>query len=165
MVRITLELLQNASQTLNPANQRQVLLRGLKIPNIENLGGTNDAYECIDLSDNDLSGTIPKELGGMTSLGKFDVANNDLEGYIPAEFGNLKRLSLDLVGNNFAQCTIRCTGSYHQREHNVNIRHIGQCFGPCDQHDDVDQLVMESGGEPITGVGISFLVLLSCLLH
>jgi len=26
----------------------------LKIPNIENLGGTNDAYECIDLSDNDL---------------------------------------------------------------------------------------------------------------
>lgn len=30
------------------------MLRGLKIPNIENLGGTNDAYECIDLSDNDL---------------------------------------------------------------------------------------------------------------
>jgi len=54
MPRITLDLLQNASQTLNPANQRQILLRGLKIPNIENLGGTNDAYECIDLSDNDL---------------------------------------------------------------------------------------------------------------
>lgn len=30
------------------------MLRGLKIPNIENLGGTNDAYECVDLSDNDL---------------------------------------------------------------------------------------------------------------
>merc|ERR1711988_107812 len=54
MPRITLDLLQQASQTLNPANQRQILLRGLKIPNIENLGGTNDAYECIDLSDNDL---------------------------------------------------------------------------------------------------------------
>jgi len=53
-MRITLELLQQASQTLNPANQRQILLRGLKIPNVENLGGTNDAYECIDLSDNDL---------------------------------------------------------------------------------------------------------------
>jgi len=53
-MRITLDLLQQASQTLNPANQRQLLLRGLKIPNIENLGGTNDAYECIDLSDNDL---------------------------------------------------------------------------------------------------------------
>jgi len=53
-MRITLDLLQQASQTLNPANQRQILLRGLKIPNIENLGGTNDAYECIDLSDNDL---------------------------------------------------------------------------------------------------------------
>lgn len=53
-MRITLELLQQAQQTLNSANQRQILLRGLKIPNIENLGGTNDAYEAIDLSDNDL---------------------------------------------------------------------------------------------------------------
>jgi len=53
-MRITLELLQQAQQTLNPANQRQILLRGMKIPTIENLGGTNDAYECVDLSDNDL---------------------------------------------------------------------------------------------------------------
>lgn len=53
-MRITLELLQQAEQTLNPASQRQILLKGMKIPNVENLGGTNDAYECIDLSDNDL---------------------------------------------------------------------------------------------------------------
>jgi U2 small nuclear ribonucleoprotein A' len=54
MPRITLDLLHQADQSLNPANQRQILLRGLKIPTVENLGGTNDAYECIDLSDNDL---------------------------------------------------------------------------------------------------------------
>lgn len=53
-MRLTLELLEQAPQSLNAAKQRQLLLRGLKIPNIENLGGTNDAYECIDLSDNDL---------------------------------------------------------------------------------------------------------------
>jgi U2 small nuclear ribonucleoprotein A' len=53
-MRLTLELLQQAPQSLNPANQRQLLLRGFKIPTIENLGGTNDAYECIDFSDNDL---------------------------------------------------------------------------------------------------------------
>jgi U2 small nuclear ribonucleoprotein A' len=53
-MRLTLELLQQANQTLNAANERQILLRGCKIPNIENLGGTNDAYESIDLSDNDL---------------------------------------------------------------------------------------------------------------
>merc|ERR1711920_950161 len=40
--------------SLNPAKQRQLLLRGFKIPTVENLGGTDDAYECIDLSDNDL---------------------------------------------------------------------------------------------------------------
>jgi len=54
MPRITLDLLHQADQTLNPANQRQIQLRGFKIPQIENLGGTNDAYECIDLADNDL---------------------------------------------------------------------------------------------------------------
>lgn len=54
MPRLTLELLQQAQQSLNPASQRQLLLRGYKIPAIENLGGTLDAYECLDLSDNDL---------------------------------------------------------------------------------------------------------------
>jgi len=53
-MRLTLELLQQAPQSLNPAKQRQLFLRGYKIPAIENLGGTNDAYECLDLSDNDL---------------------------------------------------------------------------------------------------------------
>jgi U2 small nuclear ribonucleoprotein A' len=53
-MRLTLELLQQAPQSLNPAQQRQLLLRGFKIPTIENLGGTNDAYECLDFSDNDL---------------------------------------------------------------------------------------------------------------
>lgn len=53
-MRLTLELLQQATESLNPASQRQILLRGFKIPNIENLGATNDAFECIDLSDNDL---------------------------------------------------------------------------------------------------------------
>jgi len=53
-MRLTLELLQQAPQSLNPANERQLLLRGYKIPTVENLGGSNDAYECIDLSDNDL---------------------------------------------------------------------------------------------------------------
>jgi len=53
-MRLTLELIQQAMQSLNPASQRQLMLRGYKIPTIENLGGTLDAYECLDLSDNDL---------------------------------------------------------------------------------------------------------------
>jgi len=53
-MRLTLELLQQAMQSLNPASQRQLQLRGYKIPAIENLGGTLDAYECLDFSDNDL---------------------------------------------------------------------------------------------------------------
>jgi U2 small nuclear ribonucleoprotein A' len=53
-MRLTLDLLTQAGQSLNPASQRQIQLRGYKIPAIENLGSSDDAYECIDLSDNDL---------------------------------------------------------------------------------------------------------------
>lgn len=51
---MTLDLLQQAPESLNPAGHRQLLIRGLKIPTIENLSSTNDAFECVDLSDNDL---------------------------------------------------------------------------------------------------------------
>jgi len=97
-MRITLDLLQQASQTLNPANQRQILLRGLKIPNVENLGGTNDAYECIDLSDNDLI-----KLGNFPPLRRLHtlmLMNNRISRIAEDAFQPLPSLiSVTLTGN------------------------------------------------------------------
>lgn len=47
MVRLTAELLSNAPSFLNPLNQRELDLRGYKIPAIENLGVTRDQNEAI----------------------------------------------------------------------------------------------------------------------
>jgi len=97
-MRITLDLLQQASQSLNPANQRQILLRGMKIPNIENFGGTNDAYECIDLSDNDLI-----KLGNFPPLKRLRtllLMNNRISRIAEDAFHPLSGLiSITLTGN------------------------------------------------------------------
>lgn len=97
-MRLTLELLQQAPQSLNPAKHRQLLLRGFKIPNIENLGGTDDAYECLDLSDNDLI-----KLGNFPPLKRLRVlmlANNRISRISPDCFDPIPHIiSLVLTGN------------------------------------------------------------------
>jgi len=53
------------------------------------------------LDGNYIAGTIPTEVGLLTSLASFSVANTTLRGTIPAEFGNLSGLRrLWLFGND-----------------------------------------------------------------
>nr|XP_006817741.1 PREDICTED: U2 small nuclear ribonucleoprotein A'-like [Saccoglossus kowalevskii] len=54
MVKLTPELIQTSAQHTNPVRDRELDLRGYKIPVIENLGATLDQFDCIDLSDNDI---------------------------------------------------------------------------------------------------------------
>uniref|UniRef100_A0A0V0GBQ2 Probable U2 small nuclear ribonucleoprotein A' n=1 Tax=Triatoma dimidiata TaxID=72491 RepID=A0A0V0GBQ2_TRIDM len=54
MVKLTPELIQQALQYINPIRDRELDLRGYKIPVIENLGATLDQFDTIDLSDNDI---------------------------------------------------------------------------------------------------------------
>lgn len=54
-MRLTVELVEGAAQFTNPATRdREIDLRGYKIPQIENLGATLDQFDCMDLSDNDI---------------------------------------------------------------------------------------------------------------
>lgn len=54
-MRLTVELVEGAAQYTNPATRdRELDLRGYKIPQIENLGATLDQFDCIDFSDNDI---------------------------------------------------------------------------------------------------------------
>jgi len=97
-MRLTLELLNQAPQSLNPAQMRQIHLRGMKIPTIENLGGTQDAYECIDLSDNDLIklGNFPP----LKRLGCLMLMNNRISRIASDAFDPLPNLvSVMLTGN------------------------------------------------------------------
>ncbi len=66
-MRITADLLLRTEVFLNPLQQREISLRGLKIPAIENLAVLQDQVDTIDLSDNEIKKleNFPK----MTRLG------------------------------------------------------------------------------------------------
>lgn len=54
----------------------------------------------LNLSDNSISGTIPADLGGLTSLFFLDLGGNQLTGTIPAELGNLANLNVLTLSDN-----------------------------------------------------------------
>ncbi len=62
-------------------------------------GGDHTVYS-LNLQSNNLSGSIPKELGNFTNLLSLNLPNNELSGSIPPELGNLPNLvGLELGGN------------------------------------------------------------------
>jgi len=54
MPRLTADLVKAAPSHINPLKEREICFRGYKIPQIENLGVTEDQYDCMDFSDNEL---------------------------------------------------------------------------------------------------------------
>lgn len=69
-MRLNVDLLNNASSYINPTKERELDLRGHKIPAIENLGVTKDQNDAIDFTDNDIRhlGNFPKLLRIQTLL-------------------------------------------------------------------------------------------------
>ncbi|CAG9560359.1 unnamed protein product [Danaus chrysippus] len=102
MVKLTTELIQSSMQYINPCRDRELDLRGYKIPQIENLGATLDQFDTIDFSDNDI-----RKLDGFPLLKRLKCLffNNNrivrltenLEQYLP----NLE--TLVLTNNNLSE--------------------------------------------------------------
>ena len=60
----------------------------------------NGEVTTLSLRANQLSGTIPPELGGLTRLQRLDLSTNQLSGTIPPELGQLTRLQRLFLGGN-----------------------------------------------------------------
>ena len=54
MVKLTIDLVEGAMQYTNPLKDRELDLRGYKVPAIENLGSTLDQFDTIDFTDNEI---------------------------------------------------------------------------------------------------------------
>ena len=72
------------------------------VPSLRNWAGLSNLGS-LHLYGNDLSGTIPAELGGLSNLGYLYLHGNDLSGVIPPELGGLSNLgSLYLNSNDLS---------------------------------------------------------------
>lgn len=104
MVRLTADLLYNAPSFLNPLSQRELDLRGHKIPAIENLGITKDTNDAIDFTDNDIRqlGNFPK----LVRLRALLCARNRINTISPTLAQTLPNLEvLVLTGNALTELT------------------------------------------------------------
>ncbi|KAK2627747.1 hypothetical protein QTJ16_002393 [Diplocarpon rosae] len=100
-MRLTADLIHSSLSYLNPLKERELDLRGHKIPAIENLGvaGPHDA---IDFTDNDIQvlGNFPLSTRLRTLL----LARNRITGIQPSLANSIPNLTtLVLTANNFAE--------------------------------------------------------------
>ncbi|PBL00913.1 L domain-like protein [Armillaria gallica] len=101
-MKLTPELLAQASSALNPCKERQLDLRGYKIPAIENLGITRDQHDSIDMTDNSVVtlGNFPLLKRLQTLL----MSNNRVAAISPSIHLSIPHLTtLVLTNNNIAE--------------------------------------------------------------
>ncbi|KAK0832628.1 U2 snRNP complex subunit [Friedmanniomyces endolithicus] len=100
-MRLTAELINNSLSYLNPLKERELDLRGHKIPSIENLGVAKD-HEAIDFTDNDL--TVLTNFPLSPRLQTLLCARNRISSIQPSLAKSLPSLhTLVLTRNNFGE--------------------------------------------------------------
>lgn len=98
MVRLTLELILQAPQYINPNKEWTLSLRGCKIPLVENLGATQDHFDCVDLTDNELLklNNIPP----LPRLSSLILCNNRISRIDAEAIESMPNLSSLILTNN-----------------------------------------------------------------
>jgi U2 small nuclear ribonucleoprotein A' len=97
-MRMTADLIRSAPAYINPIKERELSLRGFKISAIENLGVTQDQYQVIDLSDNEVLkiDNFPK----MTRLTGILLSNNAVVRIAPGLGEFLPKLNTLMLTRN-----------------------------------------------------------------
>ncbi|CAI5503802.1 unnamed protein product [Closterium sp. Naga37s-1] len=98
MVRLTADLILESPQYFNAVREREIDLRGNKIAVIENLGATEDLFDSIDLSDNEIV-----KLEGFPLLRRLStllLCNNRITRISPQLGTHLPKLQTLVLANN-----------------------------------------------------------------
>jgi len=97
-MRLTADLILKAPNFLNPLKQRELDLRGNKLTVIENLGATQDANDCIDLSDNQIA--ILENFPLLSRLSMLLISNNKISKIAIGLGETLQNLESLILTNN-----------------------------------------------------------------
>nr|CEL67217.1 TPA: U2 small nuclear ribonucleoprotein, putative [Neospora caninum Liverpool] len=97
-MRLTVELILQSHQYINPGRDWTLSLRGYKIPTIENLGVTQDHFECIDLTDNELLKL--ENFPPLPRLKTLILCNNRISRIDPEAVASLPSLTSLILTNN-----------------------------------------------------------------
>ncbi|WVN88009.1 uncharacterized protein L203_103207 [Cryptococcus depauperatus CBS 7841] len=97
-MRLTHEYVSNALSHLNPLQERELELRGLQIPVIENLASHQGTYDTLNLTDNSITvlGNIPQS----SRLQAIHAANNQITSISPSLPHNIPNLVTLVLTNN-----------------------------------------------------------------
>ncbi|KAJ0237658.1 U2 small nuclear ribonucleoprotein A' [Hirschfeldia incana] len=98
MVKLTADLIWNSPHFFNAIKERELELRGNKIPVIENLGATEDQFDTIDLSDNEIVKLENFPL--LNRLGTLIINNNRITRINPNIGEFLPKLHTLVLTNN-----------------------------------------------------------------
>ncbi|KAL0224823.1 hypothetical protein RCL1_002735 [Eukaryota sp. TZLM3-RCL] len=97
-MRLTVDLIRASPQFWNPLQQREISLRGHRIPSIENLAATLDQFRVIDLTDN-----VIRSLDGFPTLNMLEtllLTNNKIVTISPSIGSHLPNLRTLILTNN-----------------------------------------------------------------
>jgi len=100
-MRLTADLVLTSSSYFNPVRERELDLRGNKIAVIENMGSTQDQYDSLDLSDNEIT-----KLEGFPVLNRIKtllLSNNRITRISPNLGEQLPHLETLILSNNKIQ--------------------------------------------------------------
>ncbi|UZJ55294.1 hypothetical protein CBS101457_004614 [Exobasidium rhododendri] len=97
-MKLTPELIQRSESQLSPLRDRELDLRGHKIPAIENLGVTRDQNDSIDLTDNDIRALTNFPI--LSRLHTLIAPNNIISRLDPKLANSLPRLTTLVLTNN-----------------------------------------------------------------
>ncbi|PWN96110.1 L domain-like protein [Tilletiopsis washingtonensis] len=97
-MKLTPELIEQAHSYLSPLKDRELDLRGLKIPAIDNLGVTRDQHDSIDLTDNDIRSLT--NLPSLPRLTTLILSNNAIASIAPRIANAAPRLTTLVLTNN-----------------------------------------------------------------
>ncbi|WWC91066.1 uncharacterized protein L201_006007 [Kwoniella dendrophila CBS 6074] len=135
-MRLTPDYVSKAPSHLNPLKERELELRGLQIPVIENLASHQGSYDTLNLTDNSI--TVLGNIPNSPRLTAIHAAQNQISSISPSLPPNIPNLVTLVLTNN----AISSLATLLPLETLTSLRHLVLRGNPVTQHEHYKEFVV-----------------------